>query len=505
MTGGVPIAAVTTCAVVAFLQMTMHLSFFVARFIGAFVAVALALSAPTVRADENEQALVSGDTAYLVGRPELVLPGWIGEPYVSWDKSTVVFSHTSPWLYQPFDAILQPTPEKKAPYTTNIIAYSVRRSRPVTLWKAACTEENWVLLDRVYWLAGGEAAIAQISNGSYEDDPFNKGAGGKPEKQLVFTNDLVWLNTTRQTARLFPLNTSSYIGVNSSPTRPEALVSYQQKEKEPRKIGMLSAAGFSPMIENPYGEVAWYSWDADGNEAIGLSGVLDANGERKKEYVTYDRRTRSLREVKDKKEAIRSLATKYPVRNDPALSVVTERTAITVGTTKQYADCVVAQCGATRVIVAVDAKLVAYLSDDKRNRKIVYKNTHGVYAVPIFERPYSGYAKHMREQVERDAMDIYGAMLHWIYENKTDFFPKSADPVKTLVGKDKLKDDLPLRDPLTGALAFENIYSGKPDSAGRYPVFALQTSFGRLTFYNGEPYSAWDTPEPPAKPPGGLK
>lgn len=464
----------------------------------ALLALSLLLSLP-VRADEREQALVSGGTTYLVGRPELVLAGWIGVPYLSWDRSTVIFSHTYPWLYQPFDAVLQPTPEKTPPYTMNIVAYSVRRSRPVTLWKASCTDENWVLLDRVVWLAGGEAAVAKISNGSYQDDPVNKDANGKPEQELVFTNDLLWLNTTRQTARLFPLNISSYIVVNSSPTRPEALVSYQNKEKEPRKIGMLSAAGFSPMIADEHGEVMWFSWDSGGNEVFGLSGALDANGVRKEEYVAYDRRTRSVREIKDKPEALRSLATKYPVRTDPMLNVVTERAAVTTGATKRYANCVVAQCGEERVIVAVDAELVAFLSDDKRNRKIVYKNTHGVYAVPVFERPYSGYAKHMRESVERDAMDIYGAMLGWMDTNKTNFFPKSADPVASLVGKDRLKDDMPLRDPLTGAMAFQNVYTGKPDATGRIAQFALQTSFGRLTFYNGKPYFVWDTPEPPMK------
>ncbi|MBC8140420.1 MAG: hypothetical protein H7Y38_03150, partial [Armatimonadetes bacterium] len=204
----------------------------------------LLIFAGTVRADENNQALVSGERAYLLKSPEIVAPGATGQTSVSPDGTTLLFAQLATG-WGGFNA-LSYTEGDVFPDSA-VMLYSAARDKPVVLWKSANTVSDWRFVEKIDWLAGGETALVRISHGHQDD----KG-------ELDFGADLLLVNVRRQIARFITLIepgiSSGQTFLQLSPTRPEALLNVTGFTPDPlkrtNKIYFLDARGVGMLMHS---------------------------------------------------------------------------------------------------------------------------------------------------------------------------------------------------------------------------------------------------------------
>ena len=457
----------------------------------------LLLTAPSTRA-ADDLAVVSGDTAYLFGKPEVVIPADVSSITVSPNHKYLLAIRDTP-TDRPLEKVLA-LASPPAPEVCAVYLFSARRRRAVSLYRTTPDANFAYYSANIAWLANGETALITLDHGSkLPAEPAASDAAPPNAPRVEYSRTLLLVNAAWESVRIVSnaehQNSPAFAHIYAAPTRSEAALLEHPASDIPYDVRLVSTTGgvTEPIPLDGAAFVYWAKWKDDGSLFSGRAGFQDAKtGERSAKYFLLNRATRTVTWQKEKPDWFGDVNPPDPPRENAfPIRLRAAPGATTAGTLTRRAPAVIAEAvtGGDSVLLASEGSALDILGTPAAPLAL-YTTADALMMAPIYSVPRADYVTAARQRVAANAKQIATALQMWQEDNPQAALP--PDVAGAIAGDGKfLKRDDPFHDPHTDAWAFILLTGNVPDATGRVALFRLHTTVGDCIYYRrDEPGSA---------------
>jgi hypothetical protein len=487
-------------------------------------------SVPTPR------AVSVGDTAYWLGKPQVLIAADVDDLHVSPDRRFVLAICRNPQR-EPFDAtedgsdtylasVMDKLPRVSKPRTgtVSLVVFDSQRGRAATIWRREATTDEKLVLDGLCWLADSKTALATVSVITLGPQATRQ-SGGKPQtfRPESVDTSLLLISADRRSARPLPLLAGNefkpMVQIVPAPSTNRALVTVRPTSNGASLFRFVDATGtLTPPIPAEIKFSYFSGWTEDGSKITGFAMPNSRSGWTETRDISVDGKTGAVT-LTERIPGVAAKAEKVSIPEwresavDKGRPVRLSGEKVTLPPTALGGDRftvspVLLQSAAdpkNKMVVAPDGEPVGIVGDNE-TMTLLYRSHDALCGVALRKAPRSEYETAVRRLSRLRANGINDDLAVWRLGHGNQYPNPGTDIAVLFRDKPVVTGDAAERflDPITGKPAFTYLYRGSVGGEST-PLFSFASVGGRFVFYTGGYQSHWipdGTPIPPTEPKG---